>query len=262
MGRSSRLAVLSWLAAFWLAGFAQGELPPAEFYLERCSSCHTIGQEEEALDLTGVAHWPKEDLRAAVIRMEENAGPMSAQTVEGLVELLQSADLQERLASAEAGKLSELASDLDKGSAGIGRRLFYGNDPLARRGTPCFACHAVAGEGGTLAADLTYAHRRMGMSSLLSATERPGFPLMKSSYASKPVTPQEALHLAAFFEESAAQTPAQAVATPRFDGGGTLLGSAAGLIVLVFGGVALLSRSRRAGVRSRLVRGPVRRRQQ
>lgn len=222
--------------------FASGEDPAAQahLFLEKCASCHTVGGGEAAgPDLLPSTKWPADELRVAVKRMEENSGPLSDDEVDALVELLKNSDVQQVIAAAEHPQ-SAPVEPRPVGDANIGRGLFFGERPLSAGGSPCFACHAVSGEGGNLARDLTAVHARMGETALLSATQKPGFPLMKASYARYPVTRAEAEHLVAFLRSGAATAAAkqQAILQPALFGAG----GAIALIVLILLALTLYRR--------------------
>ena len=240
-----RLLVAASIALLSFSAFAN---PDVTLYLENCSGCHTIGEGDLAgPDLLPSTKWPRADLRAAVQRMEANVGPMTPEQVDAITDLLQSPDLKSLLYAATMGEKAR-----PKGSATTGERLYFGQDPLANGGSPCFACHSVRGRGGSLAVDLTTVHARMGDSALLSATEQAAFPLMRGLYAKRPVTSDEASHLVAFLETCAVGVPPDA--KPPAESASKVHGAAGGIAVAVFGAVAILFRSRRAGVRERMVR--------
>ena len=233
----------------------------ALFFLRRCSGCHTIGRGAlDGPDLLPATSWPRADLTAAVKRMEKNVGPMTDEQVQGLVDLLEDNDLQQRLDEAASRRVAEMAASLDPGSPQTGERLFFGRKSLSNGGVACFACHAVASHGGNMAIDLTLAHERLGESSLLSAIEQPSFPMMKAAYAGGPVTEQEAVHLVAFLATVSADAKAAGVeVAPPSEPVQTLHGIAGGLVLLSLGSIVFAVRSRRAGSRSRLVRESFRR---
>lgn len=234
--------------------------PFANDYLELCAGCHTIGGGElSGPDLLPSTTWAREDLRVAVKRMEKNVGPMTDEQVDGITDLLLGPGPQAQLDAAGEEKVQEMAATLEPGDPRTGRSLFFGVRRLTNGGVGCYACHAVAGRGGNMAVDLTMAHQRLGAQSLMSATERPAFPMMVAAYGSKPVTSQEAAHLAAFLEATAAATPAAQAAQPPQEALGLLHAGAGGIVLFVVAGVALLARSRRAGVRARMVRDSFRR---
>ncbi|MFA6954938.1 MAG: hypothetical protein WC538_03605 [Thermoanaerobaculia bacterium] len=147
---------------------------------------------------------------------------------------------------------AEAAAPMPLGSEANGRLLFFGEQPLVNGGSPCFACHAAGARGGNLAADLTSVQARLGPGTLVAATVKPPFPMMKAAYAKHPVAEEEALDLAAFLTSFAKgkQQPAQPLPARSLP---LNLGALA-FAAVIFAAVTLLFRSRRAGVRSRLVR--------
>jgi cytochrome c peroxidase len=191
--------------------------------------------------------------------MEKNVGPMSEEQVDGLTDLLRKPDVQALLAAAAEQRVQEMAATLEPGQPAIGSQLFFGARSFANGGIACFACHAAAGRGGNMAKDLTVAHQRLGQQSLLSATEKPAFPMMAAAYGKKPVTAQEAAHIAAFLEQTAASTTPERAAQPQTETLGLAHAGAGGMFLIVLAGVAVLARRRRAGVRSRMVRDSQRR---
>ncbi len=221
------------MAAIVVAGLTTSSVPErdaAKLFADSCSACHTIGGGDLAgPDLVRVKRWPAEDVRKAVMRMQENVGTLQPDQVDALVTFLRKADAEPPV---------ELTPEQKGASPVIGRRLFFGEQPLAFRGAPCFGCHAVAGSGGNLAIDLTTAYVRRGEVALVSSVERPGFPLMKAAYAGHPVTRQEAWHLTAFLKESAKAPPVRA----RAEG---VHPTAAGIALVVLAGVAVIFRPRK-----------------
>jgi mono/diheme cytochrome c family protein len=238
---------------------AQGD-PIAVVYLKLCAGCHTIGGGPlSGPDLLPSTRWPREDLRVAVKRMEVNVGPMTDEEVDGLTDLLKAPDVQQRLDAAREQRIVEMAATLEPGAPAVGQRLFFGERRFLNGGMGCFACHAVAGRGGNMAVDLTTAHQRLGQQSVISATEQPAFPMMKAAYGTKPVTPQEAAHIAAYLEQAFGELRPGSPPPPPNEGVGLVHAGAGGLFIVIIAGVALLARTRRAGVRSRLIRDSYRR---
>jgi len=239
--------------------------PAADFFISRCAGCHTVGGGElTAPDLLPSTGWPEADLTLAVERMEKNVGPLTEEQVRDLVGLLESPQVQPRIAAARERQVAEMAATLEPPSPRTGRALFHGEEPLTHGGMPCAACHRAEDYGGNLAVDLTDAYARLGESALLSASESPGFPLMKAAYRIHPVTRQEAVHLVAYLEwvspeedrdaESEAE-PGAAAAGPPVGTCGTVL---AALVLLTLAFPLARSRSRRRlagrGVRAELVK--------
>ncbi|HEY0787856.1 MAG TPA: c-type cytochrome, partial [Thermoanaerobaculia bacterium] len=222
----------------------------AALFVERCAGCHTIGGgDREGPDLTAATKMPHDELEVAVRRMVEYAGPMTDAQIDALVALLNDPGVKARIAAAQnppAGKA------VPPGDPAIGKKLFFGGTKLAGGGSPCFACHSAAGRGGNLARDLTGATDRLGESAFLTATERPGFPMMKAAYANRAVTEGEARHIAAYLATTGARLGEPERIRP-------VHAAAGGFTILTLAGVAILFRARRAGVRERLLRDAERR---
>ncbi|MGZ4779407.1 MAG: hypothetical protein ACXV5L_09430 [Thermoanaerobaculia bacterium] len=223
----------------------------AQLFAETCSLCHSVGGGDLAgPDLIKAARLTPVDVRAALHRMEENVGPLPASEVEALVAFLEDPQIKQLAAAAQNPPVPAVVEQVERGSAKMGQHLFYGDVRLANGGAPCFACHTVGGRGGNLAVDLTLAHTRLNRAAIVSATAQPAYPLMRAAYAKHAVTEQESFDLAAFLKVAGAA--ARPGPQPR-ERAGLVHGAAAGGIVVVLAGVALILRSRRAGVRSRLV---------
>lgn len=230
-----------------LATVGRGD-PAVAAFLEHCSGCHTIGEGELAgPDLLPSTQWPRNDLRAAVQRMEANVGPLPPGHIDAITDLLKAPDLKARLYAATMEK----AAARPQGSAQQGERLYFGTASLSNGGSPCFACHTTRGRGGSLAMDLTTVHTRLGEPALLAATTAPGFPLMKTIYGKHPVTEEEAAHLVAFLSSAAVGVPVGA--RPQAEKPLVVHGAAGGIALAVFGAVFFVFRSRRAGVRARML---------
>lgn len=232
----------------------------ADFYLSRCAGCHTIGEGElSGPDLLTSTQWPAPDLAKAVERMEKNVGPMTVEQVAALVELLKDSEVKLRLSAARERQVMEMAATLEPASPAAGDELFHGGRAFANGGVACSACHRAGGpgrvRGGTLAADLTDAATRLGAPALISAAENPGFPLMRAAYGSRPVTRQEAIHLAAYLEEVDEETgDGRAALAAAPDTAAWIGWGGTGAAVLFLGAMVLLYRGRNRGVRAGLVR--------
>jgi hypothetical protein len=102
------------------------------------------------------------------------------------------------------GAPAAVGPSLPPGDPGRGRAYFTGRLRFAGGGAPCLACHVAgshgAASGGTLGTDLTGAARRYGgAAGLAAALKSAPFPVMRASYAGKPLTEQERADLASFF---------------------------------------------------------------
>lgn len=218
-----RIVVAVFLAALALG--ARGD-PVEQLFADSCAPCHTIGHGDGAgPDLLASTSWPTEELRVAIKRMEANIGPLTDAQVDSLIAFLQ-----------RTAKPAPAPEPKKMGDARNGSRLFFGEQTLANGGSPCFACHAIAGRGGNLAKDLAQ------KKTTEAALTNPPFPMMKAAYARHPVTTEEAPDLVAYLE--AAGKPVRHrdlvhVGAMSFAG-------------VIFGGIALIFGARRAGVRARL----------
>lgn len=189
------LAITAILVAAFAAQRANGA-DAAKLFNDSCTACHTIGGGDGAgPDLIRAAKLPRDDIRKAVVRMQDNVGPLKPDQIDALADFLRSK------APATVASVA-IPPEQKAASAAVGRQLFYGGKPFANGGTPCFACHTVGGRGGNLAVDLTAAYQRRGEAALVATAQQPGIPLMKAAYAKHAITAQEAWHLAAFFRDA------------------------------------------------------------
>lgn len=209
-------------AALLLPVSASAAATGATLFNDRCSICHTIGGGDQAgPDLVAAKRLKPDALRAALNRMQQNVGPLAPAETDALIAFLTTATPHG----------PAVAPPPPRGIAANGRRLFFGETRFANDGTPCFACHAIAGEGGSLAANLTNSK-----ANVTAAMARPPSPMMKAAYARHPVTDAEGLDLAAFVSEAKPETRERV---------GVLHGAAAGIALLAFVAVGLIVKRRR-----------------
>ena len=173
----------------------------ARKFVQMCAGCHTIGGgKRTGPDLVTSIAWPVPDLKKGVKNMEKNVGPMTDETLDAFVALIKSPEVKQRLAAAEQQIAAMFAAKMAPASAELGGQLFRGTAPFANGGLACIACHAVDGKGGNLGLPLNGVHQKLGTTALVSAIEKAGFKIMEPAYRRHPVTAQEALHLAKYFE--------------------------------------------------------------
>lgn len=239
-------------AVLLMAGTTAGAQEDAKaIFADRCSACHTVGDGDGAgPDLLPSTTWTAPKLREAVVRMQDNSGPMTDAEIDALVALLRDPNVKQKLVAEPAPAPTEPAFHV---SAEDGRRLFYGDTRLAQGGVPCFGCHTVEGRGGSNASDLTMVYTRRSEPALITAISAPPFPMMKAAYGKKLVTGHEAAHIVAFLKHAALEPAA------RKEKPAVLFGTAGGFAAVVLGLVFFIFRSRRAGERSRLLRDSNRR---
>ena len=222
----------------------------AEAFLTRCSGCHTLGGGAmKGPDLLPATQWEKPVLTAGVKRMEKQVGPLTPEQIDSLVGLLKDVDVKKRLAAERQRSIAQMAASLDAPNPKEGQALFFGRQAFSNGGLPCAACHRAGAQGGTLGPDLTTLKDKMPRLAMMSAFEKANFNVMRAAYADHPVTKQEALHLAGWFEalEAPSETPEQDAAW--------IVPAGVGLAFLLLLGLAAAFHNRGpAGMRARLVR--------
>lgn len=215
-------------------------------FMMKCMGCHTLGGGAlSGPDLKPTAGWPVNNLRDAVIRMEKNVGPMSQEEIETFTQYLLDTEAANRLAAEQQRAALQQAASMEPGSAEVGAALFMGQRPFQNGGLSCASCHQAAGKGGNLAVSLEEVFTRMGEVPLISACEKPGFPVMRTIYAQAPLSKQEAVHVVKFLEEVSVEP--QAAATVPLH----LIGLIGGVLVMVLLGKSTSKRA--AGTRARMV---------
>lgn len=225
---------------------AQAGDAAAATFTQKCAGCHTVGKGNlVGPDLVDVVEWKSDELTANVKRMEKFTGSLPEEVVKSLVDFLKDPKAAARIkAEEERSVAARLTSE--PASAEMGKKLFLGSERFKAGGMACIACHQVEGHGGTMGADLTDAHARLGEAALISACEEPSYPVMKAIYRDHKITKQEAMHLTKFLasiKDSQIRQPDPPVAPMGAIGAAVFLG-----------GLMLLYRNRNSGVHSRLHR--------
>lgn len=168
----------------------------------RCSGCHTIGGGDmKGPDLSSSTQWSEEDLVMSIRKMQKHVGPIEPAEMKALAELLRDAKVKERLQAERERATATMAASYDAPDAIKGKALFFGATSLSNGGMSCSSCHAIGSSGGELGPDLTELKDRLPHVGMLSAFEGANFPVMRPHYKEHPVTKQEAIHLAGYFEE-------------------------------------------------------------
>jgi mono/diheme cytochrome c family protein len=135
------------------------------------------------------------------------------------------------------------------GDPAVGRALFVGATPFENGGSPCGACHGIAGEGPGVKAsfgpDLSEAYATFGADALASMLEDLPFPSMAPVYAGRSLTARERTDLAAFLAAAGGRAPARESAWFPIHAG---LLAVAGVF-----GLAMAGRRRKGSSRARLL---------
>jgi cytochrome c peroxidase len=90
----------------------------------------------------------------------------------------------------------------------LGRALFTGDKPFANGGAPCAACHSFGDSGltwGALAVDLSARAAAVGEQGLRGMLKSMNFPIMRKTYADKPLTDEEITALVVFAKDAVAR---------------------------------------------------------
>ena len=175
-----------------------------------CAGCHSLaGIKLNGPDLSSVATWPTDQLKAAIKRMEKNVGLLSDEQVSSLAELLKAPNVRERIKAEQERIQSQFMAKMAPPDPQMGKALFLGKETLLNGGLACVACHSAAGIGGNLGVDLSGVFSRLGgMTPLVSAIEQASFKIMAPHYKRHPITKQEAMHLAKYLSTIDPNKPA------------------------------------------------------
>lgn len=243
------------IAALLLGATAARAAPPSQsaqegetIFQQRCASCHTIGGGTlVGPDLAGATERrPRDFLIGYIVNPTElraQGDPTAAELAAEFGGIMPNLGVTETEAEsilayveAQAGGApagpteptpapgatppaapAEPQPPAVAGDQTIGHALFTGQANFANGGTPCIACHDVAGVaglgGGTLGPDLTQAFQRYGAAGLASVLATIPFPTMMPVYANAPLTPEEQQNLAAYLASTANAQPAPAFPT-------------------------------------------------
>ncbi len=199
----ARLALLGLL--LWPAPApAAEEDAAAALFVDKCATCHSVGTNAEldGPDLAPVVKWSPGDLQAAIQRMSDNVGELSAAEVSALTAFLQSGQGGARLNAHRAAAAAVTPEVGEPASSPRGELLYWGQARLTREGMACFACHALDGAGGTLGPDLSDVGTKLGNTALIAAISNARYKVMRAPYAEHPVSSAEAADLAAYLASS------------------------------------------------------------
>ncbi len=216
------------------AAFAAADAPSpaAVLFAERCSTCHNIGGGVKVgPDLLGVVKRREKSWFRRFVRGPSAAIDAGDPIAAELYKKFQPIRMPDQaLTDAEAdgvwayfgdctekGGCLPVASgprwgtDANEQEVARGRELFAGQRRLGRGGAPCFACHAVRGDGaekghglgdelglmggGTLGPNLTFAYARLGEKGLTPVLAQMSTPVMRAVYANAALEDDEQMAL-------------------------------------------------------------------
>lgn len=196
-------AALSTIVAFFIVAQASSALDAASLFSQKCAGCHTVGGGSSVgPDLAPTKKWDSGTLHTAVKGMEKNAGPLSDEEVDALVQYLKggsSASIKKDGVTAHSAATLAPAmpppkeKQAEPGSSQRGKSLFFGEEPLKNGGLSCIACHS-AGKG-SMGPDLSTISSKMTEVALVAACEHTPYKVMKHAYKDHPVTRQEAIDI-------------------------------------------------------------------
>lgn len=253
-----------------------GPSPAALLFAERCSTCHNIGGGVKVgPDLLGVVKrreksWFRRFVRgpsAAIdggdpiaaelykrfqpIRMPDQA--LSDAEADGVWAYF--GDCTDKGGCSPAASGPRWGTDATEQEVARGRELFAGQRRLGRGGAPCFACHAVRGDGaekghglgdelglmggGTLGPNLTFAYARLGEKGLTPVLAQMSTPVMRAVYAGAPLEEDEQMALKGYLASLARDGT-----RPRHEGDFFALGLEG--MGLVIGAFTLRTRARKS----------------
>lgn len=217
---------------------ARGQDTP-DYFRQNCKSCHSIGgtailtgpdlknvtQRKDRAWLSSFIANPKAvidsgDPYAAKI-LEESRNvvmpTLPGLTPERLENLLNLIEAESKLEESQFKGLQVSTKPFTDADRALGREIFLGRVRLQAGGTSCISCHSMhdtaALGGGRLGPDLTNVFERLKSRAALSAwLSAPGTETMLPIFKNHPMKEDEIHALAAYFEASAGQRPAEPTA--------------------------------------------------
>lgn len=245
----------------------QGE----SLFHQKCSGCHGLGTGDRPTgpDLAGVAErrerqWiirfisdpdgviasgdeTANELLKKFHNLQMPAIPLTSDEVEALVAYL----------SHPAAADAAIPAQIDKTStvdATRGKKLFTGEVQMANGGSPCLACHGLAGVGlagsASYGPDLTGLYENFGAEGVAEVLGSLAFPSMEAIYAKRPLTEAERADLGAFFAQVDG-TPPENNRLLLEEVAGGLLGLAAVFLLLGWGRLKSVRRALVQGASNR-----------
>jgi len=233
------LALVAVVASLSIATPAARAQDTPDYFRQKCMSCHTIGGGRlTGPDLKDVSkrkdrEWligfmidprgyiDRGDPYALKILEESRNVPMP--TLPGLTReraenLLNLIEKESQLEKSQFVGLKISNKPFTVADREQGENIFLGHSRLEAGGTACIACHSMhdtpALGGGRLGPDLTNIYERLkGRKSLSAWLMAPGTETMAPIFKNHPMSADEIHALAAYFEASAGESPAEPAAS-------------------------------------------------
>lgn len=271
-------ALLSWSCVS--AHVAQAQDTP-QYFRQNCMSCHSIGgtavltgpdlkdvtKRKDRAWLSRFIANPKAVIDSgdpyATKILEESRNvvmpTLPGLTGERLENLLNLIEAESKLEESQFKGLQISTKPFTEADRTLGREIFLGRVRLVNKGTSCISCHSMhdtpALGGGRLGPDLTNVYERLkGRASLSAWLSAPGTETMLPIFKNHPLQKEEIHALAAYFEASAGNSPAE----PTANRVAFLLIGLASAAAIVFGFDVIWKR-RFTSVRRTLVDAPEKR---
>lgn len=276
--RLKRLTSLTVLVCSLIAAAATADAQDTpQYFRQNCMSCHTIGGARlTGPDLKNVTKnkdraWlaafitnPKAVIDSGdpyALKLLEESRNVVMPTLPGLTKervenLLDLIEAESKLEESQFKGLQVSTKPFTAADRARGREIFLGHARLQGGGAACISCHSMhdtpALGGGRLGPDLTNVYERLKNRQALSAwLSAPSTETMLPIFKDHPLKEDEIHALAAYFEASAGQSPAE----PTADRVAFLLIGLASAVALVFGFDAIW-KYRFTSVRRTLVDAP------
>jgi mono/diheme cytochrome c family protein len=207
-----------------------------EVFDKECSGCHTIGGGDSGgPDLSGVTgKRPAEWLERIIVepdKLTADKDPVQLELVRKYGGEMPNVGLSRKDARKVIAYLREVSPAVPPAAVSgavpppgpepkamdtpvtpelvaLGKALFTGDKPFANGGAPCAACHSFGYSGvtwGALAADLSARSEAVGEQGLRGMLKGLNFPIMRKTYAGKPLTDEEITALVVFAKDAVAR---------------------------------------------------------
>lgn len=233
-----------------LAAHAYGD-PGKDLFDKQCSGCHTVGGGDSGgPDLKGVTERRSEEwLESIIIEPDKMTKDQARQ------ELIKKFGYEMPNLGISHDDALKIIAWL-KGGGGVagampadeqpevvvtpalvakGKALFTGQQPFAKGGAPCIACHQIKSPditGGNLAvSNLSVSFEKMGERGMRGALKGLKFPTMKKIYEDRPLTEDEIKGLIAFYKDASINKGATSVSFFPAYGAGAFIVFMIGLIL-------------------------------